>query len=527
MDKPYLLSEETMEELLHNHSPVLLLHKNEKFLPVSVECFFEIAEINKDNGKQEIDLDIKRQFINTKYTDKLIIKPTVLIDGFGKNEHKDAMLKQQKAWLENKNKLTVYGQWSQTTDEKFLYLTLTYYFFYLGNIIPFLSQYYSHDCDWEMVRIFLKLPTSSIESKVTDKKFLENGIPESILFQQHDHDPKSFDLTIKWSSMVEKGAIHDGTHPEIFVGNGTHASSPPFDTTEDDLDPELKKLIKQKSFWKKIKRRLARIGSDEYYNNKTKIPLRQITPKNFSKTDKSFSQRTHYQLTVLNGNKNSQFWLNFQGSWGTQWKNIKSYRMRGPKFFIGFERNFNYTKNPSLQKRESTFWRTLGQSYLENYEVDRAKACFFTALDLVARIKTRKPHNQILADINHNLGKLEKDLGNRRQAKLNHEASLASFQDLGDKAGEARSLHQLAILAQAEGRMQEAQKNLQAGLVIFQDLGDKAGEANNLGQLGILAQAEGRLQEAKKNLQASLAIFQSLGDKTGEANSLGQLGILA
>ena len=181
--KEYLFSKETMEGLLHKHSPVLHLHKHEKFLPVLVECFFAIAEIKKDSDKQKPDIDIKYQFINTIYRDKLIINPTALIDGFGKADHKNAMLKQQKAWLENKNELTVYGQWLQTTDEKFLYLTLTYYFFYLGNIITLPRSYYSHDCDWEIVRIFLKLPISSREPKVWKRNFLRTERLKAFYFK--------------------------------------------------------------------------------------------------------------------------------------------------------------------------------------------------------------------------------------------------------------------------------------------------------------------------------------------------------
>ena len=529
MGKTALFSEETMERLLQKYTPVLLLHKNEKFLPVPVECFFEVAEIKKgDEMVQKLARDIKNQFVNTTHRDRLIIKSTPFKANFRKKGHKITLLDQQQKWFRKKGKLAIYGHWAQSSDEKFLYLTLTYYFFYLGNIITFPHPYYSHDCDWEMVRIFLKSPIFSIEPKVAETKFLEDGIPESILFQQHGHDPKSFDLVIKWSSMIKKAAVY-GTHPAILVGNGTHASSPSFDVKEDDLDPQFKSLIKYKSIWRKIINSLIKIVSDEYYNARTKLPLRPLTPKTFPKNDSQFSQQTHYQLITLIQNKNANFWVNFQGKWGNQWKFTTSDGIRGPKFFSGFERTFNYTKNPNLQKRDPAYWFLIGVINYNNNDYDKAKSNYFKVLDLLKVSETKyKIQNQYLRIVTINaLAVHEEATGNIDQAIFYFEESLKFYRKQQDEVGIAGSLRNLGVLTHVQGKINLAQNYCQEGLNRSRKLKNKSGEAYSLYDLGRFAHEKGEMEQAKNYYHKSLNIFQKLQERDGEMASLSQLGKFA
>ena len=533
MGKTDLFSDKILKELLHKYAPVLLLNKDEKFLPVPVECFFQVAEVTKDNEEHKIEREIRSQFVNTKQSDTLVIKPKLLTAGSGRNDHKEFLLKQQESWLKlQENQVSIYGYYVQNIDGEFLYITLTYYFFYLGNIITASRNYYSHDCDWEMIRIFFKEPIPKIGPKKTENEFSENRTPYSILFQQHDHDSKSMDLAIKWKSMINNGAVYN-THPAILVGNGTHASAPPFNFKKSNIDEQFKDVIEQSSLVSKFTRFFTKNFIKEYYNSQTDLPFHPLTPPCFPETH-VLSRKTPYNLLLLNETettdkiKRSRFWLNFQGKWGNQWRFVSSSGIRGPKFFSGFGRTFNFTKSPSSQIKDPAYWLIVGIINQKNFKIDEAKNNYFNALDLLKKGegKGKVQDKIILAKIKHNLGTLEQDLGNLVEAKLHFRASLTIFQALSDKARQANSLHNLGVLAQKEGRMLDARSKYEASLAIDKELDNKAGEARSLHQLGMLAQTEGRRQNARNIYSANLATFQKLGDKVGEASSLHQLGVL-
>ena len=542
MGKSSQFSEQAMEELLHKYAPILLLYKAEVFMPLPVECFFDVAVIAQGKKIRTIERDIRLQFINTKYQDKLIINPKLLQTDSEGVAHKNFLLKHQSEWLNsNKSKLAAYGYWVQTKDERFLYLTLTYYFFYLGNIrkpyrmvnsgfkltnIVGLTRFhdYSHDCDWEMIRIFFKLEISKPKTKFIESKIFEKVKPDSILFQQHTHDPISMDLMIKWSSMIKNDSIF-GTHPKILVGNGTHASAPMFKPSKDDLDITFQGLITQKSISKRLENFLIHF-INEYPHKKSELAFQILPPKLKLKVTVPL-KKTNYELISINKKGNSQSWINFQGNWGNRWEKISGDGVRGPKFFSGFERTFRFTKNPTLQSREPEYWITLGTINIEKKKLDEAKSCFTTVLGLLAK-NNDKPQNQLaLATTKLCLGGLEQMLGNRKQAKLCYTASLAIFQDLGDKTGEACSLVQLGINAENEGQRQDARSYFEASIKIFKDLNNKAGEGGLLHNLGILGQIEGQRQDARNYFKASLAIKLDLDDKFGVARVMHSLGILA
>ena len=64
-------------------------------------------------------------------------------------------------------------------------------------------------------------------------------------------------------------------------------------------------------------------------------------------------------------------------------------------------------------------------------------------------------------------------------------------------------------------------------LDIFEELGNRAGMALTLHELGRLAQATGDLAEARRLYGQSLEIAEELGNRAGMASTLGQLANLA
>ena len=122
---------------------------------------------------------------------------------------------------------------------------------------------------------------------------------------------------------------------------------------------------------------------------------------------------------------------------------------------------------------------------------------------------------------------LHHTLGELAQARKLYEQSLALKQELGDKAGIAAALHQLATLAQDQGDYTEARELDNKALDTFKGLGAKSEQSAVLHQLATVAQRQGDYVEARKLYDQSLALKQELGDKASTTQTLHQLGVLA
>src|SRR5262249_16933573 len=84
---------------------------------------------------------------------------------------------------------------------------------------------------------------------------------------------------------------------------------------------------------------------------------------------------------------------------------------------------------------------------------------------------------------------------------------------------EAMVLHNLAMMLQARGEYGEALQRYEQSLRITEELGDRAGIARSLYQLGRLHQARGEYGEALQRYEQSLRIKEELGDRAGIASS--------
>ncbi len=127
----------------------------------------------------------------------------------------------------------------------------------------------------------------------------------------------------------------------------------------------------------------------------------------------------------------------------------------------------------------------------------------------------------------HNLGSLAKASNDYPEARRLYNESLKIWQDLGERSGEARTLHALGSLAEASGDYPEARRLYNESLKISQDQGDRRGEARRLHALGSLAKASGDYPEARRLYNESLKISQDQGDRRGEARTLRDLAMLA
>ncbi len=107
------------------------------------------------------------------------------------------------------------------------------------------------------------------------------------------------------------------------------------------------------------------------------------------------------------------------------------------------------------------------------------------------------------------------------------EQSLLILRQIGDRAGEAGSLHQLATIDMETGDYASARERLEQSLLIRRQIGDRAGEAGSLHQLASIDMETGDYASAREQFEQSLLIRQQVGDRAGEAAVFFQLGRLA
>jgi tetratricopeptide (TPR) repeat protein len=74
--------------------------------------------------------------------------------------------------------------------------------------------------------------------------------------------------------------------------------------------------------------------------------------------------------------------------------------------------------------------------------------------------------------------------GDHKAAIQDLNAALALFRDLGDRLGDARTLHNLGSVRRMTSDYSAAIQDLETGLALFRDLGDRLGEADALSFLG-------------------------------------------
>jgi len=126
----------------------------------------------------------------------------------------------------------------------------------------------------------------------------------------------------------------------------------------------------------------------------------------------------------------------------------------------------------------------------------------------------------------HNLAVLMQYRGEYDAALRQYQQSLAIFEELGNRAGVASSLHQIGNLYCLRGDYDAALRQYQQSLAIEEELGDRAGVASSLHQIGVIHESRGEYDAALQQYQQSLAIFEELGDHRGMASSLHQIGNL-
>jgi DNA-binding SARP family transcriptional activator len=104
--------------------------------------------------------------------------------------------------------------------------------------------------------------------------------------------------------------------------------------------------------------------------------------------------------------------------------------------------------------------------------------------------------------------------------------ALMFFQRVGDRRGEAQSLHDLGLAAYRQGDYRAARDTYEQALTLWQEIDDRRGKALTLNHLGNLLRQIGEYATAQAYHEEALALCQALADRIGQAESLRSLGAL-
>jgi CHAT domain-containing protein/Tfp pilus assembly protein PilF len=102
--------------------------------------------------------------------------------------------------------------------------------------------------------------------------------------------------------------------------------------------------------------------------------------------------------------------------------------------------------------------------------------------------------------------------------------ALPLYRQIGDRAGEARTLSSLGLVLQAVSQFERALELHQQALTIRRAIGDRPGEGATLNNIGTVLHALSRQPEALEAFNQSLAIRLELRDALGYARTLGNIG---
>jgi tetratricopeptide (TPR) repeat protein len=103
---------------------------------------------------------------------------------------------------------------------------------------------------------------------------------------------------------------------------------------------------------------------------------------------------------------------------------------------------------------------------------------------------------------------------------------LSQYDTIGDKAQEATTLNNIALVYDALGEKQKALNYLNKSLSLSQWVGNRAGEAAALLNIGLVYSSLGEKQKALDYYNQSLPILRTVGDKAQQARILYNIATL-
>ncbi len=162
----------------------------------------------------------------------------------------------------------------------------------------------------------------------------------------------------------------------------------------------------------------------------------------------------------------------------------------------------------------------LGNAYCSIYENDQAETAYRSALDIYDNFPVSLDRSETcdgLARLYYLQGKYSGSLQLWQQA-------LAIQQEIGDRQGEAASLHQLSMIYESLGDYPQALSLSQQSIEIYREISDRQGEASSLAQMATIAYQQGNTTLNRELRLQAAKIRGSIGEYGGLIITLMNLG---
>jgi DNA-binding SARP family transcriptional activator len=118
----------------------------------------------------------------------------------------------------------------------------------------------------------------------------------------------------------------------------------------------------------------------------------------------------------------------------------------------------------------------------------------------------------------------QQDAGHWQEWATTQRTALAAATRLDDTAAQALSGRLLAMACTSLGDHDQARAGFASSLALYQRLGNRPGEAKVQQNLCVLAEVQGRYADALGHAEQALHLHQALGDKQGEAIAFNDVG---
>jgi serine/threonine protein kinase/tetratricopeptide (TPR) repeat protein len=118
------------------------------------------------------------------------------------------------------------------------------------------------------------------------------------------------------------------------------------------------------------------------------------------------------------------------------------------------------------------------------------------------------------------------NLGENEKAKVACQEARRMFLAVGDRAGVAHALHNMAEVPLNQGDLASAEKLYREALDILREVGDRKATGGQLDNLGLIAVKRGDFAAGRKLYDESLDSYRMAGDKQGIAMTIGNTGTL-
>ncbi|WYL98014.2 MAG: CHAT domain-containing tetratricopeptide repeat protein [Gloeotrichia echinulata IR180] len=165
----------------------------------------------------------------------------------------------------------------------------------------------------------------------------------------------------------------------------------------------------------------------------------------------------------------------------------------------------------------------IGAVYDALGEKQKALSFYNQALPLRRAVGDRSGEANTL----HNIGGVYDALGEKQKALSFYNQALPLLRAVGDRSGEANTLHNIGAVYSDLGEQQKALSFYNQALPLHRAVGDRSGEANTLTSIGAVYSDLGEKQKALSFYNQALPLHRAVGDRSGEATTLGNLADLA